>query len=153
MTPRAEHHLRRERPGRAAAGNTLMELMLVVAVLGILVGWGVPRYEVAVEQTRVDQAAAALRSVWLAERLNWLEHKTFSDDLGGLAGQRLIDAAIAKQGEPFVFVVQAADSQGFAISAERTGSNAWVGALDLDETGDITGSTQDGNAHVVTPAL
>jgi Tfp pilus assembly protein PilE len=136
----------------AAAGNTLMELMLVCAVLGILVGWGAPRFEVAVEQTRVDQAASALRSVWLAERLSWLEHRTFSDDLGALAGQRFVDAALVKQGQPFVLVVEAADAQGFAISAERTGSSAWVGALDLDETGAITGSTQDGNGHVVTPA-
>lgn len=148
--PRADR--RRPAVGRAVAGSTLMELMLVVAVLGILVGWGAPRYEVAVEQTRVDQAAAALRSVWLAERLNWLEHHTFSDDLDALAGQRLVDAALVNQAQPFVLVVEAADAQGFSISADRTGSSAWTGALDLDETGAITGSTQDENGHVVSPA-
>ena len=143
--PRAEH--------RTSAGSTLMELMLVVAVLGILVGFGAPRYDVAVEQTRVDQAASALHSLWVAERLNWLEHRTFSDDLGARAGQRFVDAAVASQAQPFVFVVEAADAQAFSISAERTGSSSWSGTLGLDETGDITGSTQDGNGHVVSPAL
>jgi len=148
--PRADHT---RTPGRrATAGNTLMELMLVVIVLGILVGFGAPRYEVAVEQTRVDQAASALRSLWLAERLNWLEHRTFSDDLGALAGERFVDAALVSQKKPFVFSVETADEQAFDVSAERTGSSAWTGTLGLDETGAITGSTQDEDGHVVSPA-
>lgn len=141
----------RRRPA-ADAGSTLLEVLLVLLVLGILVGWGSPRFDVAVEQTRVDQAAGALRSLWLAERLHWLEHKAFSDDLAGLADARLVDQALVAQTAPFVFSIEGADDQAFAIEAARSDSSAWTGALAIDETGAITGSTQDEDGHVVSPA-
>ena len=144
--PRAEPSARRP------AGNTLLELMLVVCVLGILVGWGAPRYDEAVEQTRVDQAAAGLRSVWLAERMHWLEHRAFTDDLGELADERLVDQALVDQAEPFVFAIDDADAETVSISAERTGSGAWSGTLAIDESGALSGSTQDEDGTVVSPA-
>ena len=134
------------------AGHTLLELMLVLCVLGVLVGWGMPRFAAAVEQTRVDQAAAALRSVWLAERLHWLEHRSFTADLDALADARLVDQALLDQAEPFVFAIEAADEQTLSATAERTGSEAWSGLLDLDETGAIGGSTQHEDGTVVSPA-
>jgi len=139
-------------PPARVAGNTLMEVLLVLLVLGILVGWGTPRFDVAVEQTRVDQAAAALRSLWLAERLNWLEHKSFTGDLDLLAEQRFVDQALVAQHSPFSYSVEAADAQSFDIAAERAGSTAWTGALGIDQAGTITGSTQDKDGHVVTAA-
>ena len=145
--PRAER-----RPARPAAGHTLLELMLVFTVIGILVAWASPRFDVAVEQTRVDQAAAALRSVWLAERLHWLEHRSFTADLDALAEARLVDQALLDQTQPFVYAIEAADEQTLSASAERTGSEAWSGLLDLDETGAIGGSTQHEDGTVVSPA-
>src|SRR5262245_9107525 len=146
----AERSLRRA--GRRVAGTSLLELMLVLVVLGILVAFATPRFDVAVEQTRVDQAAAALRSLWLAERLNWLEHQSFSTDLDALADQRFIDQAVVAQTQPFVFSVDDADAQAFAVTAQRTGSTAWSGSLGIDESGAITGSTQDEDGHVCAPA-
>ena len=144
--------MRRAEPSRRRAGHTLLELMLVVCVLGVLVGWGAPRYAVAVEQTRVDQAAAALRSVWLAERMHWLEHHSFTADLDALASERLVDQALLDQKQPFVFAIDAADAVSVAVSAERTGSEAWSGTLTLDESGAIVGSTQHEDGTVVSPA-
>lgn len=140
------------RPARAVAGITLLELMLVFTLIGVLVAWASPRFAVAVEQTRVDQAAASLRSVWLAERLHWLEHKTFTDDLGELAAQRYIDAPLVAQTTPFLLSIDSADEQAFEASAERTGSGAWTGVMSIDETGVVAGSTQDEGGHHVAPA-
>ena len=140
------------RRARTDAGHTLLELMLVLCVLGVLVGWGAPRFAAAVEQTRVDQAAAALRSVWLAERLHWLEHRSYSADLELLVDERLVDEALLEQDEPFVFAIEAADAETLAVSAERTGSDAWSGLLDIDETGAVGGSTQHEDGTVVSPA-
>ena len=137
---------------RAEAGNSLLELMLVLLVLGILVGWGSPRFDAAVEQTRVDQAAAALRSLWLGERMHWLEHRSYTDDLDLLAEERLVDEALVAQTEPFVFSIDDADEQTLAASAERTGSNSWSGSLGIDESGALSGTTHDEDGTVVSPA-
>lgn len=139
-------------PARRRAGHTLLELMLVLCVMGVLVGWGAPRFAAAVEQTRVDQAAAALRSVWLAERLHWLEHRSYSDDLDELADGRLVDQALLDQTEPFVFAIESADAGTLSVTAERTGSEAWSGLLDIDESGAVGGSTQHEDGTVVSPA-
>lgn len=140
------------RPTRGEAGITLLELTLVFTVIGILVSWASPRFDVAVEQTRVDQAAATLRTIWLAERMNWLEHKTFSDDLDALAAQRLVDGPMVAQHVPFTLAIDEADEQSFSASAQRTGGGVWTGTLSIDETGKIVGSTQDEGGHVVYPA-
>jgi Tfp pilus assembly protein PilE len=145
--PHVERH-----SGRGAAGQTLVELMLVFTLIGILVGWASPRFEVAMEQTRVDQAASMLRSVWLAERMHWLEHKTFTDELDELAAQRFVDQPLVAQTAPFTLSIDEADAQTLEVEAVRTGGSVWTGTLSLDATGAITGSTQDDGGHVVSPS-
>jgi Tfp pilus assembly protein PilE len=78
-----------------------MELMLVVAVLGVLVAWSSPHYTVAVEQTRVDAAAAALRSIWIGQRLHCLEHGSYAGALDVLESQRFVDGALLTVSKPF----------------------------------------------------
>jgi len=90
--------------------------------------------------------------VWLAERLHWLEHRSYSDDLDELADGRLVDQALLDQTEPFVFAIESADAGTLSVTAERTGSEAWSGLLDIDESGAVGGSTQHEDGTVVSPA-
>lgn len=133
-------------------GMVLMEIMLAFTVVGILIAWAWPRFDVAVEQTRVDQAAAALRSVWLGQRLQWLEHHAFTGSLQDLADQRLVDDALLTAGEPFSFTLASSGPEQFVALASRTGSSVWSGTLSVDESGDVAGSTQKPGGWVVTPA-
>jgi hypothetical protein len=107
---------------------------------------------VAVEQTRVDEAAAALRSVWLGQRLQWLEHHAFTGSLQALADGKLVDQALVDAGSPFAFTMASSGPEQFVALASRTGSSVWSGTLSVDETGAVAGSTQKPGGWIVTPA-
>jgi len=138
---------------RAQAGFTLAEAMIVVIVLGLLASMAWPRFDVACEATRAEDASAVLRSVWLAQRMHWLEHGTFADSLQDLSDQHLLDKVVPGLTQPFTYTVLSADNTGFAVQAQRAGSQEWSGTLVLDETGELSGQLQDGKGHHVVPAL
>jgi Tfp pilus assembly protein PilE len=136
---------------RSAAGITLVEVMLVVAVIGVIAARAEPHFRIALEQMRVDAAAAGLRSLWVAERMWWLEAREFSDSAAELAERRLLDAAATGQATPFAFALLDADAEGFTARMQRTGSLDWTGALFIDESGEITGSSHDAEGRHVYP--
>lgn len=138
---------------RAQAGITLAETMIVVIVLGLLSAMAWPRFDVACEATRAEDASAVLRSVWLAQRMHWLEHGTFADSLQDLSDQHLLDMVVPGLTQPFTYTMLNGDASGFAVQAQRAGSQEWSGTLVLDETGALSGQLQDGKGHHVVPAL
>ena len=75
-------------------GFTLVELMVVVAVVGVMAAFAVPSYYRAVEQSRVDIAGANLRAIWAAERLYWLNNQTYTTNLQTLQNLGLLDPKI-----------------------------------------------------------
>ena len=154
--PRARHadapH-RRPAPPRAArhAGASLVELIMVLVVLGLVAGMALPRFAVASEEARADAATAVLRSIWLAERMHWLEQREFADDLTTLVDQKLIEGATATATTPFVYSITAADAGSFTASAVRQGSSSWSGTLTIDEAGLVAGSLTGPGGRSVAP--
>ena len=138
---------------RTQAGITLAETMIVVIVLGLLTTMAWPRFDVACEATRAEDASAVLRSVWLAQRMHWLEHGAFAHSLQDLSDEHLLDKAVKGLTQPFSYSLLNGDASGFAVQAQRAGSQEWSGTLVLDETGALTGQIQDGKGHHVVPAL
>ncbi len=135
---------------RSIAGVSLIEVMLVLVVIGISAGMAVPRFGIATEQTHVDIAAASLHSVWVAERLWWLEQHEFCDSVDELAAQRLLDRPLVDAVAPFELDVLSADEGAFVARMLRTGSDDWSGELLIDESGVITGFTSnEAGLHVV----
>ena len=132
----------------AQRGTTVVEVTLVVLVLGVLASMAWPRFAVAGEQARVDQAAAELRSVWVGQRLHWLETGEFAASLATLRAERLLDKAVGAATTPFHCEILHGDEAGFDARAVRAGSTAWTGELLLDEEGVITGTTSHGGEHV-----
>jgi Tfp pilus assembly protein PilE len=128
-----------------------MELMIVVAVMGIIVAWTSPRFEVAVEQTRVDAAGSALHSIWIGQRLHFLESGSYAADLSTLESQLFLDSTLLAVSDPFAFSIESASATVFEAQAVRGGSGTWSGTLTIDEAGALSGSTQDGEGHVVEP--
>ena len=49
--------------------------------MSVLLAMGVPRFQLSLEQARANVAGANLRSIWSAQRLYWLENRTYAPDL------------------------------------------------------------------------
>jgi type IV pilus assembly protein PilE len=130
----------RANPRRTRPGMTLIELMVVMTLTGVMAVMAVPSYRRGMEQSRVDQAAATLRTVWAAQRIYRLDNSSYAADLSTLSAAKLIDPSIASTSNPFSYEITAANAAGFTMSAHRSGSQVWGGALSIDETGVVTGS-------------
>jgi len=139
------------KPHRAEAGVSLLETMVVLMVIGVLAVPAFSKFGLALEQTRVDNAAAALETIWRAQRMHRFETGTFITDMNELERLLLVETALVQQTEPFEFSLLVADIDTFTAQATRTGSGVWAGALTIDEVGTLDGSTQDGEGHDVTP--
>lgn len=76
-------------PGiRQDRGFTLVELMMVVAILAVLIGVVIP-YFLGVRQGAQDRAAHTdLRNVLLAEKMIWLEGGAYTEDFAALGDVR-----------------------------------------------------------------
>src|SRR4051794_36643763 len=95
LSPNVQHgrvgalmNLRRKRNPRR--GVTLLELAISITVMGILLSLVVPSFARVREQNQVDAATQFLRSIWCAERVYWLENRTFTDSLSTLKDMGLI---------------------------------------------------------------
>lgn len=132
-------------------GFSLIEITVVATIMLVVIGTVAPSYRVAMEQTNVDRCAAMLRSIWHAQRMHWLEMRTYAKTLQELVDARTLDAAVAGATEPFTFSMDSASDKKFDAEAVRTGSD-WSGTLTIDETGAIAGHVQDPGGKRVDPA-
>lgn len=132
-------------------GHTLLEVLVVLAVLMTVIGAVGPSYRVAMEQTRVDAGAAMLHSIWHAQRLHWLESRTYAKTLAELVGEGTLDAAVASATAPFSFEILSANPKTFRARARRGGSKEWSGTLTIDEQGALDGWVEDAEGRRVEP--
>ena len=95
-----------------------------------------------IEQSHADIAGANLRAIWSAERLYWLEYRTYADNLATLVSAGLLDPSIAAASGRYTYAIDAADSSTFTASASRVGSARWSGQFTIDEEGTVTGVVQ-----------
>ena len=113
-------------------GFSLVELMVAVAIMGVLAAFAIPAYRRALEQSRVDMAGANLRAIWAAERLYWLENQSYTQDLGQLQTLGLLDPVLPTK-EP---------------TASIQGGQYWDLYYWYNVTPGTTGITQSFTAHV-----
>jgi prepilin-type N-terminal cleavage/methylation domain-containing protein len=138
--------------GKRRAAFTLLELSICVILIGILVGFTVPSFSRVSEQNHVDAAAQYLRSIWSAQRVYWLENRTFTDSLANLNSLGLIDPKIAGGDDGyFQYTITAATSNAFSVTAIRHGSSVWSGTLTITQDGEVTGFVSGSSSSVLTP--
>lgn len=123
---------------------------MVVIIIGVLAFGVTGSYALAAEQLRVDQAAGTMHSVWIAQRLYKLEHKTFAPDLETLADALYLEQGLGTKTEPFSYLITAADSDEFTVQCVRNGSNVWLGNMNLNHNGLMWGSIL-GAGKIVSP--
>ncbi len=128
---------RRKRPG-----FSLMEVILVLTIIGILIAMSAPSFSRSMEQSHADIAGANLRAIWTAQRLYWLENRTYTADLSELETLGLLDPVIPAGTSRYVYAVPAAGANTFTATATRTGSTRWTGQFTLGQDGVLGGAIQ-----------
>lgn len=105
------------------AGFTLIELMITVAIIGILSAIAVPTYGSYVLRTRLTDAYSALAGVQPALEQHWSNTNSYSGF-----------AALPANTDNFSFKVESATDTAYTISA--TGKNATLGfVFTIDQNG------------------
>ncbi len=144
-------------PHRAAAfchrGVSLIEVMLVLVVIGVLISISAPTFHRNMEQSWADVAGANLRAIWSAQRLYWLENRTYTSDLSELQSLGLLDPTIPAGSARYAYAVAAADASTFTATATRTGSIRWTGQLAIDESGALSGAIQAAGEPSIVPGF
>ena len=135
---------------RRRRGLTLMEVMVTLAVISVLAASSVTTVVRTVEQVHVDYAGAALRTVWNAQRLYWVENRTYASSITQLETAGLLDSSLTSP--RFSFSIAASSSNTFLAEAARTTSARWSGTLSVNETGAVSG-TITGGGDVLSPGF
>lgn len=121
---------------------TLMEVLVVVTIMGILIAISAPLFSRAVEQSKLDMAAANLRSIWCAQRFYYLENGRYgtlndlADDQGN--GSGLLDPTILSGATFYSYSMDVGDGQQFTARAGHPAGTSYSGSLTIDQTGDLT---------------
>lgn len=133
----------RRRATVAPRGSTLIELMVVVVITGVLAAMAVPSFQRAVEQTRVDQAAATLRTIWAAQRFYRLEHGAYATKLVDLVEAELVEPELLQvddPDQPYEYAMEADAGTGYLVTAARQGPGSiWSGTLSLEVSRHLDG--------------
>lgn len=79
-------------------GFTLIELMIVVAIIGILAAVALPAYNDYIERSKVSTAAANVQTVKNGVTDCWMQDGSFVNCNGGNATYRIIDDFAATDG-------------------------------------------------------
>jgi type IV pilus assembly protein PilE len=130
-----------------------MEVVLVLTVMGILISMAAPSFRRSMEQSRADIAGANLRAIWGAERLYWLENRTYTNDLSELESLGLLDPTIVAASTRYVYAIPSADASTFTATATRTGSTRWTGQFSIDEDGVLSGVIQASGQPNIVPGF
>lgn len=132
------------RPKTPRRGFTLMEVIVVMTIMGVLIALPAPLFARAIEQSRLDIAAANLRAVWGAERCFYLEFGRFGTLAELNAGEGglddLLDPSIVSGSTFYRYTVSVgADGKTFTATATHPGSPRSSGAIAVDEAGNLAG--------------
>jgi type II secretory pathway pseudopilin PulG len=121
--------------------------MTVTVIVGILSTIAVPRFGRSLEQAKADVAAANLRAIWTAERIYWLDHRAYTNDLSTFVDRSdtpqyngLLDRSITSTtgNSPYIYQITQADASTFTATATRQGGGGWTGTLSILQDGSFT---------------
>jgi len=116
-------------------GFTLIELMMVVAVVGVLMGVAYPSYQNHMLKTKRSDCKAGLMRVADLQERYYLRNNTYAADtatLFGAAGQQLSPEEVCE------LVVTSGDSNTFVLTANALGgqlNDTGCTALTLNQAG------------------
>ena len=116
-------------------GFTLLELMIVVAIIGILVGIAVPAYNQYVERAKRAQAQQFLMDVATRQEQFLLDARVYTNVLGAGGLNMTVPDSIAGNYIIDIVVDNAATPPYFEIIAEATGAMSHTADQSIDSLG------------------
>ncbi|GAB7218437.1 pilin [Vibrio comitans] len=126
---------------RKQTGFTLIELMIVVAIIGVLSAIGIPMYQDYVKKSELASATATLRGLLTKAELYYLDHGSFPNGLTDINSVSSAGGSIGEigiSGNQLQFTFDASDSSlgGSSVSFSRDDTSGWScivsGAVDID---------------------
>ncbi len=109
---------------------TLIELLITIAVMGIIVMVALPQYSKYVAKSRQQDAKAQLMAVRQAQEIYKVQYGGYTTATANLSGWKSASGR-------YTFAVTAATATAFSASA--------TGNIDSDATNDVWTMDQDGN--------
>lgn len=133
------------------SGFTLIELMIVVAILGILAGIAYPSYQGYLEKTRRADAKGALVSFANAMERHYTENYTYEGAAtgGNDTGTPAIFAAEAPldgDSKSYDLTILSADETTFVLRADPKNVQSGDGFLEITSTGERRWDINDDGA-------
>lgn len=125
---------------RRERGFTLIELMIVVAIIGILAAIAYPSYQNSVEKSRRTDAKSALSGLAGAMERHYTTNSTYEGAAagGGDTGSPAIfpdEAPLDSSNKFYDLTIEAADASSFTLRATPKGVQLGDGYLELTSTG------------------
>ncbi|WP_062268564.1 type IV pilin protein [Endozoicomonas arenosclerae] len=122
-------------------GFTLLEIIIVVAIIGILAAITVPAYNEYVMQSRRSEGISALLTIMQQQERYYTEQLTYTDDLSDL-GYTLSGSDVASENGHYLISAAACSSltitQCVQLTAVPQGVQASDGNLTLNSRGTRT---------------
>lgn len=138
-------------------GFSLIELMIVVAIIGLLAMLGVPSFMRFLAKTKRAEAYVNLSSIYAAQKAYWAEHGKYSDTLSGPGGigwkPEGYRGGGAQENFHYTYGFPGAEGKNYftgklgATSADLSAGHANTQGFVAVAAGDIDG---DGTADVLT---
>jgi type IV pilus assembly protein PilE len=126
-------------------GWSVIELLVVVAVLTILTSSAVPAFRTAILRAQRTEATAALLALAAAQERFHLQHQTYAADVSAAPPDGLGLPAVTAGGR-YVITITAADAATFAATAAAQGRqarDAHCAEFGIDATGSRTATNDD----------
>lgn len=126
--------LRRPLAGRHSHGFTLIEVMIVVAVIGLLAAIAYPSYQDSVRKTRRSDAKAVLSELAQFMERTYTENNSFKPG-GNNPTLPYVESPIDGSQKYYDIAISASTTSSFTLQATPKGPQAGDGVLTLSSTG------------------
>lgn len=126
---------------KKSLGFTLIELMIVVAIIGIITGIALPSYQEHLKSGRRTDATAMMSGFAQAMEKHFTEHSTYTSAISGSAPDAPIASVYYSQTPAdgstkyYDLKVHAVSNTTYTLRAIPIGSQAGDGFLELTSTG------------------